>query len=353
MITVGSAEARSFLLNDVTASEREHFEEQILLDDAFFAELTVVEDDLLEEFARGELEEHEARRLERRVDRVQEWQPRIAFSRALAAVADGTGGVVSSPRPVLAANSLGVATTALDPTSPADSLSSHGSASSHRGVWVRWGTMAATVALALAATWFASLARTQQAQVGALEAANARLEMESVNLESRLNEGLTQLASLESALEQRSAELEQERAASTGLQEAPRVAQNPKAGSKAVPSRAAQSLTFVLGLTGLRSETSVPSLVIAEGVEEVRLQLDLEGDTDYSGFQVRISNDFGEEIWSQDGLALVDEDFGAVVQLTLPADLLLPGRYDISASGHRHQGGLRDVGFYALEIAAR
>jgi hypothetical protein len=344
--THGLSETRSFLLNDVTASEREHFEEQVLLDDAFFEDLAVAEDDLLEEFARGELEGHEEERMNRRVVGLPEWHTRVAFSRALAAVADETSEVdtdsdrLSDPTPLRT----------LIP-SP-DSLLADGGASVQKSPWLSWGAIAATLVLALAGAWFVSLVRTQQTLVGDLEVANARLVSESLDLESRLREGQTEVSSLQSELDQRATELETAQAASRELTEQLRVVQTNRTGAKASPSRATNSLTFVLGLTGLRGEERTPPRVLSQEIDQVNLQLDLEGDTDYSAFRVLVTNPFGEEIWSQDEVPLVEHASGGMVELTLPAKLLQSGRYEIAVSGHR-QGGLRDVGFYALEIAAR
>ena len=77
------SEAERFLLNDVTATEREQFEERALLEDDFFASLVVEEDAASRCFRSRGIGGSVAERPTRRELRVVSWPERRAFSLAL------------------------------------------------------------------------------------------------------------------------------------------------------------------------------------------------------------------------------------------------------------------------------
>ena len=77
---VNDPELRAYLLGRLPEAEAEHLEERFLEDDDLFATLRGVEDDLVDEFARGQLSDADARAF---AGRTEGQDGRVLFSRAL------------------------------------------------------------------------------------------------------------------------------------------------------------------------------------------------------------------------------------------------------------------------------
>ena len=89
------------------------------------------------------------------------------------------------------------------------------------------------------------------------------------------------------------------------------------------------TLSFVLSLATHRGQETSIVRVVPETADMIRLQLDLDGDSDYSSFRVRVTNNRGQEVWSEGRPTLTELDWGEVVELELPAPIFdsgsLPG----------------------------
>jgi anti-sigma factor RsiW len=53
-----------YLLGDLAATDQQRFEEQLMVDDELADQLTLVEDELVDDYALGRLSEHERKRFE-------------------------------------------------------------------------------------------------------------------------------------------------------------------------------------------------------------------------------------------------------------------------------------------------
>lgn len=101
-------------------------------------------------------------------------------------------------------------------------------------------------------------------------------------------------------------------------------------------------------LTLATRDAGVPTLDLPAGPGRLTLHLDagLEGDY-YESFQARLLGPGGEEVWSRTGLT-ADADSGTV-DLTLPAQAVEPGRYEVLLEGL--EAGEADlVGAYEVDI---
>ncbi len=329
MSSQGRPDAESFLLEDLTETERQQFEERALLDDGFFEQLTVAESELIDRSVRGEL----SPRAEARLARRWEDNPRIARRRAFAAALHRAIGRPEGP------------TAQGTPT-----------ASSNQPASRSWWALAASLLLVV------GLAGGLGFSLGAREVAETRADLNQA-FETRLSklEAVTETdqRALGAALEalrskdQRIASLEGE---SSRLEE--QIDQLRQAAGTQPPAPKASSLrttgrtaVLLLGLGGTRSGDGASARTLQPDVEIVRLQLSLEGDVDYESFAVSIQGAGGETIWAQDSMTLTDLDWASVVEVELDRSELPAGHYQVSLVGQRSGQAPRDVGFYQLSLA--
>jgi hypothetical protein len=74
---------REYLLGHATPEDSSRLEEQLLTDDALFAELLIIEDELSDQYVRDELSQPERQRFESRYLSAPERQQKLRFARAL------------------------------------------------------------------------------------------------------------------------------------------------------------------------------------------------------------------------------------------------------------------------------
>jgi hypothetical protein len=77
------AEVRRFLLGEMSADERDAFEENFVMDDVSFEQIRVVEDELIESHVRGTLPSGEKEKFERSFLTTERRRNRVAFTRTM------------------------------------------------------------------------------------------------------------------------------------------------------------------------------------------------------------------------------------------------------------------------------
>jgi hypothetical protein len=80
------------------------------------------------------------------------------------------------------------------------------------------------------------------------------------------------------------------------------------------------------------------------------LRLDTGGDDDYRGFRAELRTMRGALILSRGGLSARATAAGSIVPLTLAADALSPGEYELTLKGVARRGDERDIGYYYFNI---
>ena len=75
--------AIKYLLGELSEEDQARVEEQFLRDYEYFEHLRAVEEELNDDYARGELSDREREQFERRVSASPEWRQRVEFARAL------------------------------------------------------------------------------------------------------------------------------------------------------------------------------------------------------------------------------------------------------------------------------
>lgn len=311
-----TAALRSFLLGRLSEPEQTRLEEELLTDDETFNSLVAVEDDLIDDYVRGELTAAEARLFEQRFLCSEERRARVEFARTLSEhLGAETGQRVPSERTGLP------------------------------GEWGLRLAVAASLLLAIAAGVLATRASLLSGRV-------AELELDRRHLATSLDEIGRRQDALQQDLEQRRAreqELGDDLAARIGqiTQLEERIRTLATAAAQAV--RQPVAVDFLLGL-GSRGPAGPPRLLIPEQAEKVRLQVDLEGEQRFDSFRARLQTEAGVQVWGSDNLAATISDWGRSVELVIPAPVLEPGAHVLFLEGTATALPPEEIGVYDFEV---
>jgi hypothetical protein len=304
--TIEEIRMRRYLLGELPDGERAPFEELYLADAEFFEQLLALENDLIDSYVRGELNESESRRFEAEYLPSPPRRERVEFARALsqaAAMENEAARAGSAWKSLLAAFSV------------------------QQGV-PRWALAGASAALLAACAWLA------------VDNHDARIGLEkSLTGEAKLS---TEVGALQSQI----AELEKDR-------------ENP-AGEGHTESLAAKlepppELFPTLRLTPSRERGTGEKQSIIEisaANRGVRLQLVLERD-DYRSYLVALRTVERGEIARDEDLASRSVEGNAVVAWRLPARTLEAGDYTVDLKGRLADGSLEDAETYSFRVLRR
>jgi hypothetical protein len=91
--------------------------------------------------------------------------------------------------------------------------------------------------------------------------------------------------------------------------------------------------TFVLPPGLVRDSTAARTFVIPEGTQIVRLRLPVEKGDEYPVYRAELRTASGRSVWKSDALNPQADAAGQSVVLDLPADLLPPDRYELTLTG--------------------
>lgn len=311
-----------YLLGELPEAEQIRLEERFFADDEYFEHLLAVEDDLIDDYVRGELSPHERTRFERAFLTTPERRQRVEFARALmrtvseAPVRAAPAPAIARPEPVSGWLSLRAF---LRPQNPA----------------FQFAIAAAALIILVGGAWLmveTMRLRTQLAQLQAERQAwqqqREAMRREGAQARARYDELAEQLQRAQSER----ARLEQELAARP-------------------PSRPA-FLSFVLSSLA-RDPGEAKKLVIPSGTPSVQLQIDLEAGDDYPSYRAVLQTAEGNEVWSQDGLSARRIKWGRAVVVRFPATVLTPGEYELRLQGLTAERRVEDVGYYYFNVVTR
>lgn len=361
-VTLEAETAARFLLGELSEADREALEERALHDEEFFARLMEAESDLADAWARGELPEERARRLESVLGLTPGGRDRMAFAAAfaryLASREERAGEVV----PFQARNES-------------------------RRAGPGWSTLlavAAALLLAVVSGWLfleradleQRLAQAQQQVTGeqapGRQAPDAAIPGEplpapgstagddtlaeqertltaarqAAERAAERAEGLdAQLAAAGEEMDQLRRELEEAR------QEA--ASSRPGAAASTAASAAPKRVPFVLTFAAtVRSLEGPRRLVVPPGSETLGLTVDLGDDSGYGSYRAALRTAGGDEVWSRDGLVESAAEWGAQVQVDVPASLVKDGEYELILLGFE-DGASEEIGYYPFRVARR
>lgn len=328
----------SYLLGELSEAEQSQVEERFLRDAEYLATVRAVEDDLIDDYIRGELSTRAQARVENYLAASPRNRRKLEFARELSNVLDETpaaAGVTAAERQEKVSWWATLAALFRAP-----------------GRAFQFATVALAAALALVGLWLLLDRRQAHTQL-------ARLQAERQDGRRR-EEGLQQEAAAERArrdelarqLEgEREQRLRVEEQAEQLRRERERADLSRKSAAREAPAPSQASIaTFVLtpGLT--RSSGEPKKLIVPRGSRLMRLQLDLEAGDEHGSYRAELRSAGGNLVWSRD---VTPRRAGASVTLDLPAARLASGEHELTLRGRVGDRRFEDIGYYYFSIVKR
>jgi hypothetical protein len=320
-----------YLLGELPEEQQIEIEDRAFGDQEFMAGITAVENDLIDEYVRGEMSATDQRRFEARFLASESRRKRVEFAKALTHLLDETRVTERETRTVSVTRS-----------SWRDALAAFINGLNPVG---KFALTAATLLILLGGAWLITQTLTLRRQLTQLQAQrhsqqNDRQSLEQqVASERRRNEEL--LAQLNQEKQQRAQSDESLR----------RLSENVNQQQSEAPRSIIATLTLLPGIS--RGATTQPRLVLPPNATVVRLQIGIEPEEDYKSFGVELRTASGRPVWMRDSLTARSSRGGRSIRLTLPASALLPGEYELRLKGLPETGPPEDVGFYYFEVMKR
>jgi len=312
-----------YLLGELPEEQQVQIEDRAFSDKEYLAMITAVENDLIDEYVRGELSATDQQRFESRFLASAERRKRVEFAKALRTV------VSESPAPekkvVQTApgwswrESLYAFLNGLNPAA-------------------RLAFVAAAIVIVVgAALLFVETLRLRR-QVTQLQAE----KQAGQDLQQALEQERKRNTELNARLDQEKQQREQTDESLRQLTETPE-ATNP------APPPVIASLTLLPGLS--RGGGQKPTLDLSSDARLVRLQIGIDPEEQYKSFGVELRTLAGAQVWNRENLAARTRKRGTrAVGLTLPATVLKSGEYELRLRGLTEGGGSEDVGFYYFNV---
>lgn len=310
-----------YLLGELAEDQQVEIEDRAFSDKDYLASITAVENDLIDEYVRGELSTADRQRFETRFLTSAERRKRVEFAKALRTVVSEPAGpekkVVQDARKWSWGESLYAFLVGLNPAA-------------------RLAFVAAAILLIVGAAWlFAETLRLRR-QVNQLQA------------EKQSGQGLQQALEQERKRnEELNARLNQEKQQREQTDESLRQLAETTEATKPAPPVIA-SLTLLPGLS--RGGGQKPNLDVSNDVRLVRLQIGIDPEEQYKSFAVDLRTLAGPQVWSGENLAARTRRGTRAVGLTLPATVFKSGEYELRLRGLTEGGGSEDVGFYYFNV---
>lgn len=311
-----------YLLGELPEDQQVEIEDRAFSDKDYLASITAVENDLIDEYVRGELSTADRQRFETRFLASAERRKRVEFATALRTVVSESPVTEKKPLQNIPQwswrDSLYAFINGLNPAA-------------------RLALVAATILLIVGAAWlFAETLRLRR-QVNQLQA------------EKQSGQGLQQTLDAERKRnEELNARLNQEKQQREQTDESLRQLTETPEATKPAPPPVLASLTLLPGLS--RGGGQKPNFDLSNDVRLVRLQIGIDPEEQYKSFAVELRTVAGRQVWNRENLAARTRRGTRAVGLTLPATVLKSGEYELRLRGLTEGGGSEDVGFYYFNV---
>jgi hypothetical protein len=314
-----------YLLGELPEAQQVEIEDRAFSDNDYLASITAVENDLIDEYVRGELSAADRQRFETRFLASAARRKRVEFAKALRTVVSEVPtqekAVVQDARRWPWRESLYAFFGGLNPAA-------------------RLAFVAAAILVIVGAAWLFTETLRLRRQVNQLQA-----EKQSGQDLHQALEGERQRN------EELNARLNQEKQQREQTDESLRQLTETTEAEKPVPAPVIASLTLLPGLS--RGGGQKPNLDLANDVRLVRLQIGIDPEEQYQSFAIELRTLAGREVWNRDNLAARTRRGTRAVGLTLPATILKSGEYELRLRGLKEGGGAEDVGFYYFNVKKR
>lgn len=281
---------KRYLLGDVSDEQQVRLEAEYFVDDSVFEQLSALEDELIDDYVRGELAEPQRRQFELHFLNSVERQRKLAFAESFAQYLSSVPAAGAAEKRETSQQRI------------ADWLGL-------RGAGARWAFAAVFVVVVFG---------------------GAGLAWENWQLRTQLMEIQAQQTVLRQQEEQLSKQLAQLKAlAIEGTPQSTPVAEGTQSQPHPFP------IVAVILAPGLvRSSAEQKTLIIPPGAHLVRLRLDLENQP-YESYLATLETAEGRRVWSKEGLKATPEGGVRMVVLDLPSSLLGNNDYILKLRGLR------------------
>jgi anti-sigma-K factor RskA len=308
-----------YLLGELPEEQQVQIEDRAFSDKDYLATITAVENDLIDEYVRGELSVTDRQRFESRFLASAERRKRVEFAKALRTVVSESTTPEKNAPGWSWRESLYAFLNGLNPAA-------------------RLAFVAAAILVVVGAgLLFVETLRLRR-QVTQLQAE----KQAGQNLQQALEQERKRNAELNARLDQEKQQREQTDESLRQLTETPE-ATNP------APPPVIASLTLLPGLS--RGGGQKPTLDLSNDARLVRLQIGIDPEEQYKSFGVELRTLAGAQVWNRENLAARTRKRGTrAVGLTLPATVLKSGEYELRLRGLTEGGGSEDVGFYYFNV---
>jgi anti-sigma-K factor RskA len=311
-----------YLLGELPEDQQVEIEDRAFSDTDYLATITAVENDLIDEYVRGELSATDRQRFESRFLASAERRKRVEFAKALGAVVSESTApgknVVQTETRWSWRESLYAFLSGLNPAA-------------------RLAFVATSILVVIGAAWLFVETQRLRRQVTQLQAE----KQAGQNAQQALEAEQKRNAELNARLDQEKQQREQTDESLRQLTERPE-ATNP------APPPVIASLTLLPGLA--RGGGQKPTLDLSNDAHLVRLQIGIDPEEQYKSFAVELRTLAGRQVWNRENLAARTRRGSRAIGLTLPATVLKSGEYELRLRGLTEGGGSEDVGFYYFNV---
>jgi anti-sigma factor RsiW len=307
-----------YLLGDVSEAEQTQIEDRLFADNEFHEQLLALKSELADDYVRGALSATERARFANRFLHSAAGRQRVAFARAMnEALPDAS----PATAPVIVA---------------ATSSWWHSLAGFLRVPALQFAFATAAILLAVGSFWLYRERTRLHSELDIARAAQLRQQQQQQDAQRQLDEQRTRGAQL-------AAELEREKAERARLENERTKLPQPSA------SAPLSFLSFTL-LPGVSRAGGGPeTLAIPHLIARVNLQLQLAGDERFLQYRVELRTLRGQLILRQSRL----QARGQAVTVSVPAQRLAAGEYELTLQAPASPGQFTDVGFYYIHVVKK
>ena len=337
--TQEGAHRTRYLLGGASEAERERIEAEFFADEDAFQEMLTAEDDLIDDYARGELSADEREQFERRFLTSSEGRERVHFARAFA-VTNGPRPVTKTPE-VAAPSSLGLFALIFGRSA------------------VLQPVLATIALVALGGSLWLLIERSKMnGELNALRTERTTLNNKVQELqqtaETERRRGAETMAQLNDLRERVGAESPQpsKDAPQSDTPKKRNVVNNNEtyANNRRNTPPAQDSVTFELEPGSVRSGPG-SDLAVPGGIAYIRFPLALDVGSPEQKYRAEIETPEGRKVWNSDLFTGNRSASGDLThELRVPARSLPPGHYIMSLKAERPNGAFEQTAYYSFRV---
>jgi anti-sigma-K factor RskA len=335
---VDEKQITSYLLGDLSEEEESRIEERFLRDVEYRESIQAVEDDLIDEYVRGELTPSGREQFEKRFMSLPHRRQRVEFAKALTKA-------FAEPHALAAVRD----TSAVDAR---ELIQSSLLNFLRTPKWAfRFAMAALAVLLVFSGLWLLNKTGQRRTQPDGLQAERQpsrqteSLPAPTADAGARHDEQAVQPQSGREPFAQ-GKELAGQKPPREQEGTNPLVTRRSPAPSVAIAS-------FVLSPGMARSGNETQKLLIPQTAQLIRLRLDIERGDEYQSYRAELRTVSGNTVWKRDMLRAQSKAAGSSVVLSLPNHILTPGEYELTFTGITGKEKSEDVGYYYLSVLKR